>query len=315
MILENTSIVFPGQGSQSLDMLSDYFDEYVSFKDAFEEASSIINVDLINLLKDGTSEDLAKTEITQPLMLAADIAIWRQIPLKNLSSIKFLAGHSLGEYSALVASEVITYKDAVFLVSNRARLMQEAVPEGEGGIAAILGLPFVDIKNICQSISKDPKNLVSPANLNSLSQTVISGTKLGVECAIVELKEAGAKRALLLPMSVPAHCQLMEGVADEFLSFLDGVSFQEPVIPVVQNFNASIAKDLASLRNNLLCQIFSPVNWVDTIRFFEEQDIELIIECGPGKVLTGLNRQIYKDANNFALEKVSSFKELFIDHV
>ena len=116
-------------------------------------------------------------------------------------------------------------------------------------------------------------------------------------------------------MSVPAHCQLMEGVADEFLSFLDGVSFQEPVIPVVQNFNASIAKDLASLRNNLLCQIFSPVNWVDTIRFFEEQDIELIIECGPGKVLTGLNRQIYKDANNFALEKVSSFKELFIDHV
>ena len=304
------SIVFPGQGSQKPGMLASYFKNISSFRETFSEASDHLGIDLLDLVNNGTDEDLSKTTVTQPLMLTAGISIWRSLPLSLKSEVKYLAGHSLGEYSALVASEAFNFQDGLKLVAQRAKLMQEAVPIGEGGIAAILGLPISKINLVCQELSEKPETLVSAANLNSEMQTVISGTKKGVELAIHSLKKMGAKRAILLPMSVPAHCILMKEASVQFSSVLDDVEILSPKIPVIQNVLAKESNSPEEIKENLVSQMHSPVNWVDSILYFKKSNIDLIIECGPGKVLTSLTRQIYKDSKYLDLDNYINFKEL-----
>ena len=204
MPFKKTSVVFPGQGSQYVGMLLDYFDAESSFRNTFSKASEILKINLIELIKGGTKESLAVTNVTQPLMLVADLALWNLISNKIKEPVCF-AGHSLGEYAALVASEVLSFEDSLYLVKIRAKLMQEAVPEGEGGIAAIIGLNEKTITSICDKISENPKFLVNPSNINTSTQIVISGTRLGVNAAIEECKNLGAKRAVFLAMSVPSH--------------------------------------------------------------------------------------------------------------
>ena len=304
------SVVFPGQGSQKPRMLADFFKNFSALTDTFHDASNIINIDLVELINKGTVEELSKTEITQPLMLTAGVAMWRLLPKKFTLKIKYLAGHSLGEYSALVAAEIITFEEALYLVKNRARFMQEAVAEGKGGMAAILGLPLSKIDLICSEISKEKDLLVSTANQNSLNQTVISGTKKGVDKAIIKLLEIGAKRTILLPMSVPAHCLLMKEASDKFIPLIEEVEFNEPKISVVQNIDAKVANDLEGIKERLVKQIYLPVKWVDTVLFFKKRNISSIFECGPGKVLTNLNKQIFKNSNNLDLGTLSNFEEL-----
>ena len=219
MAFIKNSVVFPGQGSQYVGMLSEYIDNETTFKNTFIKASEILNINLLDLIKKGPKKKLASTEVTQPLMLVADVALWNLIS-NNINKPICLAGHSLGEYAALVASEALSFEDSLYLVKSRARLMQEAVPEGSGGIAAIIGLRENKISSICKEISTDLDYYVSPANINTQSQIVISGTKLGVNSAIDKCKELGAKRAISLSMSIPSHCLLMKDAANIYKSIL-----------------------------------------------------------------------------------------------
>ena len=258
------SVVFPGQGSQYPQMLIQYIDNLSSVRSTFEESSDLLGIDLIKTLKEGSKEDLSKTEITQPLMLTADIALWKQIS-QFISLPICLAGHSLGEYAALVASETISFKDALTLVIERSKLMQSAVPEGEGGIAAIIGLEEDDINSVCLEVNKNNECLVNIANLNSHKQIVISGNKLGIVKAIEKCKSLGAKRAIPLPMSVPAHSILMKEAANKFVNSIEDIEFNTPKIPVIHNVDSSFENDVAKIKTKLVKQIYSSVRWVDTI--------------------------------------------------
>ena len=227
------SVVFPGQGSQYPEMLTQYIDSHSLVKNTFNRSSDLLGLDLIKLLKEGRKEDLSKTEITQPLMLTADIALWNQIS-QFISLPTCMAGHSLGEYAALVASEAISFEDALVLVVERSKLMQSAVPQGEGGIAAIIGLEEEEIKKICEEVNQEKGGIVNIANLNSPKQIVISGNVLGIKKAIDECKLLGAKRAIPLPMSVPAHSMLMKEAADKFVNTIEGIEFTMPKIPIIR---------------------------------------------------------------------------------
>jgi [acyl-carrier-protein] S-malonyltransferase len=251
MNLSQTALVFPGQGSQSAGMLVDYFNNHKTFSDTFENAKEITGIDFKSLIFLGNSEDLSKTEITQPLMLTANVALWNTLEIKS-SSLGAMAGHSLGEFAALVAGDVLLFEDAIRLVSIRAKLMQKAVPQNEGGIAAIIGLEESKIKIICEEVTALEEELVNLANINSPVQIVISGTKKGVEIAIDRCKEAGAKRAMLLAMSVPAHCSLMSEAASKFAKHLDSVNFCNPSLKIFQNYNASFSEDLEVVKQNLI---------------------------------------------------------------
>jgi len=310
MIGGNLSLVFPGQGSQKPKMLSTFF-ENSKFKDTFKEASSIIGIDLIDLVINGDKDVLAKTEITQPLMLTAGIAMWRILPPKLISKIKFLAGHSLGEFSALVAADSISFENGLNLVTQRAKFMQEAVPLGKGGIAAIIGLPLTIINDTCKKITTINNDLlVSPANLNSPNQTVISGTKKGIDLAINQLKEQGAKMAVSLPMSVPAHCSLMIEASEKFALLLENLNLKEPSIPIIQNVTAQNHCQVEEIKDNLSKHLYSPVKWLDTILLLKAQKIKTILECGPGKVLSNLNKQIFSECDNLPLDNIEYFNKL-----
>tara|TARA_B100000686_G_scaffold152475_1_gene159702 strand:- start:3942 stop:4880 length:939 start_codon:yes stop_codon:yes gene_type:complete len=291
MTLNKFSVVFPGQGSQSPGMLADYFQNIPTFRDTFDEFSDFLELDLVKLISEGTKEELSQTEITQPLMLISDLAIWNLLRTSQ-KDLVCLAGHSLGEYAALVAAEVLSTKDAIKLVKKRAYLMQNAVPEGKGGIAAIIGLKKKSVINICKDISKNPNSLVNAANYNSETQIVISGTKKGVKKAIEFCKSAGAKRAVPLPMSVPAHSKLMLNASIEFSDYIQSIEFLYPKIPIIQNVDAKIEKDPDKIREKLIQQIHSPVKWLDSIYEMKEIGVNTIIECGPGKVLSGLIKRI-----------------------
>ena len=269
--------VFPGQGSQYTGMLAEHFTSLKEFNTIFDISREVTGIDFKKLIQEGSAEDLSATQITQPLLLTANHAIWRavNIPIREIS---FMAGHSLGEYSAYVAAESLKFEDALELVSLRAKYMQEAVKEGEGGIAAIIGLTEEQLKPICDEITADG-NLVSMANLNSDNQIVISGTKKGVDKAIIICKESGAKRAIPLAMSVPSHCKLMTPASVRFSTELESRNFIEPKTRVIQNFSVNHTKDTEVIKNNLISQLYSPVRWSETMDYFLRNDLTDFIEC------------------------------------
>lgn len=309
MYPKKISVVFPGQGSQYAGMLSDYFKNQPLFKKVFFDASNILNLDLFKIIEKGTDKELTRTEITQPLMLVADVAMWNLIS-KRITKPVCLAGHSLGEYAALVAAEVLSFKDSLHLVQIRAKLMQEAVPEGEGGIAAIIGLKEQEVNDICSEISKDAKFLVSVANINSNTQIVISGTKVGVKKAIDKCKSTGAKRAISLPMSVPAHCMLMKDASDKFSLALKKIQFKPPSIPIIHNIDSLVENDVEAIKTKLVKQIYSPVRWLDTIKLMNKMEINTFIECGPNKVLCGLIKQVFPKVQTIYSDEYENYLSL-----
>jgi len=303
------SVVFPGQGSQYPQMLTQYIDNFSSVRFTFKESSDLLGIDLIKLIKEGSKEDLSKTKITQPLMLTADIALWNLIS-QFISLPTCLAGHSLGEYAALVASETISFKDALNLVIVRSKLMQSAVPEGEGGIAAIIGLEENEINKVCVEVNQHKKCLVNIANLNSQNQIVLSGNKQGIEKAIGECKLLGAKRAIPLPMSVPAHSMLMKEAADKFESTIKDIEFTTPTIPIIHNVDSSFENDITKIKTKLVKQIYSSVRWVDTVKTITSLKVTTIIECGPSKVLCGLIKRTAPSAVTIDLDNYDNYLEL-----
>tara|TARA_Y100001970_G_scaffold272921_1_gene370275 strand:+ start:181 stop:1116 length:936 start_codon:yes stop_codon:yes gene_type:complete len=299
------AFVFPGQGSQSIGMLEPYFSQEKKFNYVFDISKEVLGLDFKDLILNGTSEDLSPTEITQPLMLTANNAIWECLEIQA-KEVTVMAGHSLGEFSALIAAGTLNFEDGLILVSSRAKFMQEAVPEGDGAIAAIIGLTYEDLNSICTSITNEGL-LVQLANINSSNQIVISGSKKAVEIAIQRCTEAGAKRALLLPMSVPAHCELMKPASEKFKEVLNSIKIQKPNCDVIQNVDASIGSSLTKISENLISQIYSPVRWTDIMNYFNKLTLSKCVECGPGKVLSGLIKRTLKDTEIISLDNYESF--------
>ena len=302
---QGVAFVFPGQGSQSVGMLEHYFFKEKKFNYVFDKSKEVLGVDFKDLVLNGSSEDLSPTEITQPLMLTANNAIWECLEIEA-QNVTIMAGHSLGEFSAFVAGEALTFEEGLRLVTSRAKFMQEAVPEGEGAIAAIIGLTYEDLNSICLSISNED-SFVELANINSSNQIVISGTKEAVDLAIQSCSEAGAKRALLLPMSVPAHCDLMKPASEKFKEVLNSINMQAPKCDIIQNVDASITSSVEKISENLISQIYKPVRWTDIMNSFNELALGKCIECGPGKVLSGLMKRTLKDTRIISLDDYESF--------
>jgi [acyl-carrier-protein] S-malonyltransferase len=302
---QGVAFVFPGQGSQSTRMLELYFSKEKKFNYVFDISKEVLGIDFKDLVLNGDSEDLSPTKITQPLMLTANNAIWECLEIEA-EEVTVMAGHSLGEFSALVSAKTLTFEDALTLVSSRAKFMQEAVPEGKGAIAAIIGLTYKELNSICLSISNESL-LVELANINSSNQIVISGTKEAVDIAIKKCTEAGAKRALLLPMSVPAHCELMKPASKKFKEVLDSIKMQEPKCNVIQNVDASVSNSVVKISENLISQIYSPVRWTDIMNSFNELTLGKCVECGPGKVLSGLMKRTLKGTEIISLGNYESF--------
>ncbi|MEF9901269.1 MAG: ACP S-malonyltransferase [Pseudomonas sp.] len=283
------AFVFPGQGSQSLGMLAELGAQYPLVIDTFREASEALGYDLWALTQTGPEEQLNQTDKTQPAILTASIALWRLWLAEGGARPAFVSGHSLGEYSALVAAGSLSLGDAVKLVKRRGELMQEAVPAGQGAMAAILGLDDADVVAICAEAAQG--EVVSAVNFNSPGQVVIAGAKAAVERAMEACKAKGAKRALPLPVSVPSHCELMRPAAERFAESVNAIDWQVPQIPVVQNVSAAVAADLDTLKRDLLEQLYKPVRWVECVQTLAANGAIQLVECGPGKVLAGLNKR------------------------
>lgn len=288
--MDQFGFVFPGQGSQKLTMLKELAEVHPEVGATFAEASEVLQRDLWEIAQVDSENLLDRTDITQPILLTASIAIWRVWQAQGGAMPSLLAGHSLGEYSALVCAEVISFRNAVTLVNRRGLYMQNAVPPGLGKMAAIVGLDNEAIEKACQEAAQGA--VVSAANFNSAGQTVIAGEAEAVERAMALCKEAGAKRALPLKVSVPSHCALMQPAADELAEDLEGIEFSEAKIPVVQNATAQLVSDPTLIKQNLLSQLYLPVRWVDCIQTMSSTGIFRLVECGPGKVLSGLVKRI-----------------------
>jgi len=300
------AFVFPGQGSQALAMLADHGAQQKLVLDTFGEASEALGYDLWALTQQGPEEQLNQTDKTQPAILTASIALWRLWQAEGGAKPAFVAGHSLGEYSALVAAGVLQFADAVRLVERRGQLMQQAVPEGLGSMAAILGLEDQQIIDLCAAASQG--EVVSAVNFNAPGQVVIAGQVAAVERAIEGCKAAGAKRALPLPVSVPSHCALMQPAAEQLANDFAALNWQAPEITLVQNVTARPAADQAALRQLLVEQLYSPVRWVESVVYMADQGVTDLVECGPGKVLGGLNKRCAKGVNNHSLESAAGFE-------
>ncbi|MFQ3229131.1 MAG: [acyl-carrier-protein] S-malonyltransferase [Reinekea sp.] len=305
--MSKVAFVFPGQGSQQIGMLSDLAAVYPIIGETISEASDVLGYDMSALINDGPVEALNSTEKTQPALLTASVALYRLWNSLSDISPALMAGHSLGEYSALVAAGVISFADAVKLVELRGQYMQQAVPAGEGLMAAILGLDDDKVVEVCAQAAEG--DVVSAVNFNTTGQVVIAGQKAAVERAMVALKEAGAKRTMPLNVSVPSHCALMKPAAEKLAEQLNNIEFSVPSCPIVQNRVATAVVDLDSIRANLLEQLYMPVLWTNSVAFMAEQGINEIIECGPGKVLSGLNKRIAKDVVHTAIGSLSAFQE------
>lgn len=298
------AVVFPGQGSQTVGMLSDLGEQYDVVKSTFSEASEALGYDLWALVQNGPVEDLNETFRTQPALLAASVAIWRVWNEVGGAQPQVIAGHSLGEYSALVCAGVIDFKQAIKLVALRGELMQQAVPAGVGAMYAIIGLDDAAIAQACEDAAQD--EVVSPVNFNSPGQVVIAGNKAAVERAGALCKEAGAKRALPLPVSVPSHCALMKPAADKLAEALLDIEFSTPVIPVINNVDVIAQTDPEKIKDALVRQLYNPVRWTEGVVSISEQGIEKLLEFGPGKVLTGLTKRIVKTLSAQAVNDVAS---------
>ena len=300
------AFVFPGQGSQSVGMMAAYGDSPV-VRATFAEASAVLAQDLWQLLADGPAEALAQTINTQPVMLTAGVAVYRLWREKGGGLPAVVAGHSLGEYAALVAAGVIAFEDAVPLVRLRAAAMQEAVPTGAGAMAAILGLDDEKIADACaEAVAAGDRAVVEPVNFNGPGQTVIAGSKAAVERACEACKARGAKRALLLPVSAPFHSSLMRPAAEKLAARLAELPFAAAQIPLINNADVAIESDPARIKDALIRQAYSPVRWVETIRKMAAMDVATVAECGPGKVLAGLTRRCAETLSSVALADLAA---------
>lgn len=293
------AIVFPGQGSQSVGMLADLYQNYPLVQDTFNEASAALGYDLWALIANGPEEQLNETQRTQPALLTASVAVWRVWQQQGGATPAYFAGHSLGEYSALVCAGVLSLADAVKLVEKRGQYMQQAVPAGTGAMAAIIGLDDAAIAKACADAAQG--EVVAPVNYNSPGQVVIAGHKAAVERAGEACKAAGAKRALPLPVSVPSHCALMRPAAEQLAVDLAALQFNTPAIPVVNNVDVQIAGNADAIKDALIRQLYSPVRWTETIEYFAAQGVTEVLELGAGKVLSGLIKRINKELNTSSI--------------
>ena len=299
------AFVFPGQGSQAVGMLADQARQHPLIGDTFKEASDALGYDLWALTQQGPAEQLNQTDKTQPAILTGSVALWRLWQAEGGEAPAYVAGHSLGEYSALVAAGSLGLADAVRLVERRGQLMQDAVPAGQGGMAAILGLKDEDVIAACAEAANG--EVVSAVNFNSPGQVVIAGAKAAVERAIEACKAKGAKRAMPLPVSVPSHCALMKPAAERFAEAVAAIAWQAPTIPVVQNVTATMPAGLDDLKQNLLAQLYMPVRWVESVALLAQQGAHRLVECGPGKVLSGLNKRCADGIETFNLDTPEAF--------
>ena len=289
VLATKTAFVFPGQGSQKAGMLAELAEQFSSVGDTFAEASEAVGFDLWQIAQSG--EGLNQTEFTQPVLLTASIALWRVWLELGGVAPKYLAGHSLGEYSALVAAGALSLGDAVKLVNLRGKLMQDAVPQGVGAMAAILGLEDAQVVELCAQATAAGEGSVEAANYNAKGQVVVAGNKDRVDAVIELAKENGAK-AIALPVSVPSHCTLMKPAAEKFAEALEQTAIELPRIPVIQNVGAEIATDVNALRQALTAQLYESVQWTKTLQFLQDEGIAYIVECGPGNVLANMAKRL-----------------------
>lgn len=301
--------VFPGQGSQSLGMLSELAAEYDVIEDTFKIASDALGYDLWDVVNND-EEKLNQTHVTQPALLAASYAIFKVMTAQGVTSPDYMAGHSLGEYSALVCAGVIEFSDAIKLVEARGQYMQQAVPAGTGAMYAIIGLDDDKVIASCEQAQKASNQIVSAVNFNSPGQVVIAGTKEAAEQAAAICKEQGAKRALPLSVSVPSHCALMKPAAEQLTSLLQTITFSKPNVPVINNVNVIAADDPEAIKQALIEQLYSPVRWTETVVKFAQNDVNSLLEIGPGKVLTGLVKRIDKSLTGQAINTVDALNSL-----
>jgi [acyl-carrier-protein] S-malonyltransferase len=299
------AMVFPGQGSQSRGMMNGYAD-FPAVRDTFTEASEVLKQDLWQLVAEGSDAELNATVNTQPIMLTAGIAVYRAWQSMNGPTPTIMAGHSLGEYTALVAAGGLNFTDALPLVRYRAECMQLAVPEGVGGIAAILGLDDEAVRAVCSEGAQG--QVLEAVNFNSPGQVVIAGDRAAVERGMELAKSKGAKRAIMLPMSVPSHCRLLKGAAENLRSYLEKISFKVPSIPVIHNADVASYSDASTIKNAMIRQLYSPVRWVESVQSFGKLGITLNLECAPGKVLAGLNKRIDTNQQALALNDSAAIK-------
>lgn len=305
------AFLFPGQGSQGVGMLSELAERNSAVAKTFTEAGDMLGRDLWKLVRKGPAEELNRTELTQPALLAAGVAVWRCWQSLDGPRPAALAGHSLGEYTALVCGGALDFADGIRLVAARGRFMQEAVPEGRGSMAAILGLDDEVVEAICREAAEG--QVVAPANYNSPGQVVISGDKDAVERACLKCVDAGAKRALPLAVSVPSHCALMESAAQRLTEAMAEIKFRDPELPVVRNVDADVYKASAEIRDALIKQLSRPVRWTDSVRRLAGEGMNSMAECGPGKVLGGLVKRIDRSLKCIALEQPETLKETLED--
>jgi [acyl-carrier-protein] S-malonyltransferase len=284
------AFIFPGQGSQTLGMLAEFAKDYSLIKETFMQASYALNFDLWELCQEGPAAVLNQTENTQPALLTASVALWRVWKQQRGVKPTFMAGHSLGEYSALVCADALDFVTAVRLVAERGRLMQAAVPPGAGAMAAIVGLDNDKILALCESLAEG--QVLAPANYNAIGQTVVAGDAAAVDRLVEQAKLAGAKLAKLIPVSVPSHCALMKPAAKHLAKALETIHISVPNIPFINNVDVGIEHGPIEIKNALTEQLYKPVRWVEIIQALEKRGIEEFIECGPGKVLAGLNKRI-----------------------
>jgi [acyl-carrier-protein] S-malonyltransferase len=293
------AFVFPGQGSQAVGMLSALAESNPLVRETFSEANDALGFDLWGLVQNGPEESLNQTTNTQPAMLAAGVATWRVWQERGGAMPAVMAGHSLGEYTALVCAGSLAFTDAIKLVADRGRFMQEAVPAGEGAMAAIIGLDDDGVHSLCEANAGD--EVLSPVNFNSPGQVVIAGSAAAVQRAVDGAKSAGAKRALVLPVSVPSHCQLMHGAAERMADRLAAIALTAPEIPVIHNYSVQVETTPDAIKQALVSQIEQPVRWVETIQKMASDGVDKLVECGPGKVLVGLNKRIDKSMDTWAV--------------
>lgn len=306
--MSKTALLFPGQGSQSVGMLSDVAETFGVIKTTFAEASDALDYDLWALVQEGPDQALNETQRTQPALLTASVALYRAAKEKGLSNVEVMAGHSLGEYSALVCAGALAFTDAVKLVALRGQFMQSAVAEGEGAMAAVIGLDDERIEEICREHAGE--QVVTPVNYNSPGQVVIAGHAEAVGRAAESLKEAGAKRVLPLPVSVPSHCALMQPAASQLADALKSVTLQTPNVSVINNVDVAVADSEDAIKDALVRQLYRPVRWTESVEQIASMGIEQAYEVGPGKVLTGLNKRITKAFGCQALNTLDSLNSL-----
>ena len=307
--MKKFAMVFPGQGSQTVGMLAELAGDYPIVQETFKQASETLGYDLWQLVQEGPAEELNKTWQTQPALLTASVAVYR-VWQQKYPELKpeVMAGHSLGEYSALVCAGVLDFQDAVKLVELRGKLMQQAVPEGTGAMYAIIGLDNDAIINACKQAEQG--EVVSAVNFNSPGQVVIAGAKAAVERAAALCKEAGAKRALPLAVSVPSHCALMKPAADQLSVSLESITLKAPVVAVLNNVDIKAETDAVAIRNALVRQLYSPVRWTETVEKMAQNGVEVLVEVGPGKVLNGLAKRIVDSLQAVSVNDVKSLDSI-----